>query len=72
MAGNAWEWCLNEHVIPKQTDLSGSSRWRVVRSGSWFNTQDSARTAFRGRVFPGYCHSFLGFRVVCSSPILNH
>ncbi len=35
MAGNVWEWCLNEHDRPENTRPSGDAR-RVVRGASWF------------------------------------
>ncbi len=47
MAGNVWEWCLNEYGNPEETKLSGDSR-RVVRGGSWFDNRDYARAASRG------------------------
>jgi formylglycine-generating enzyme required for sulfatase activity len=69
MSGNVWEWCLNEYKNPKLTKLSGSDS-RVVRGGSWDLNQDDARAASRGRDRPADRNYSLGFRVVCSFPIL--
>ena len=69
MSGNVWERCLNEYENPKLTKLSGSDS-RVVRGGSWLINWGRARAAYRYRFHPDYRFSDLGFRVVCSSPIL--
>jgi formylglycine-generating enzyme required for sulfatase activity len=68
MAGNVWEWCLNEYENPNHTDLSSTAN-RVIRGGSWNVIQDFARAASRVRSFPDSRFNYLGFRVVCSSPI---
>jgi formylglycine-generating enzyme required for sulfatase activity len=34
MAGNVWEWCLNEYDTPQNVQLAGKEAW-VVRGGSW-------------------------------------
>lgn len=68
MAGNVWEWCLNEHDNPSRTNLAGDAP-RVVRGGSWSRDRDYARAAFRRRHNPGNRSSARGFRVVCTSPI---
>jgi formylglycine-generating enzyme required for sulfatase activity len=69
MSGNVWEWCLNEHDRPQHTSLSGTAR-RVVRGGSWSGGQVSARASSRGDGAPGGRGSYLGLRVVRSSPSL--
>jgi len=68
MAGNVWEWCLNEYDKPKNINLSISSR-RVVRGGSWNFHSVLARAAYRRNYNPVNRLSPQGFRVVCSSPI---
>ena len=69
MSGNVYEWCLNRYDNPESHDVSGDGR-RVVRGGSWGSDQGIARSAFRSSDAPGDRFSDLGFRVVCSSPII--
>lgn len=40
---------------------------RVYRGGSWFNSADYARAANRSRASPGFCATFIGFRLVRDS-----
>jgi formylglycine-generating enzyme required for sulfatase activity/energy-coupling factor transporter ATP-binding protein EcfA2 len=61
MAGNLWEWCLNEYEAPSNTGLSGDGR-RVVRGGSWDSFQDDARAAYRASNAPVSRNNSLGFR----------
>lgn len=44
---------------------------RVVRGGSWNNNQVDARAAYRNFNNPAERNNNLGFRVVCSSHIVN-
>ncbi len=70
MAGNVWEWCLNEHNQPENTALSGDVA-RVVRGGSWFDFQSFARCASRNPRGSRYRLDDFGFRVcVAARPIL--
>jgi formylglycine-generating enzyme required for sulfatase activity len=67
MAGNVWEWCLNEWVNPyvhPETNDAESDGLRVVRGGSWFNTGNQARCSYRLRLHPNlrFDHD-VGFRV---------
>ena len=68
MAGNVWEWCLNEYENPERQGLGGDAR-RVVRGGSWFNHRDGARCAYRNDHTPGHRLFDLGLRLVCVAPI---
>ncbi len=68
MAGNVLEWCL-----PFEDGVSDSEddRLRVLRGGSWGSSQGNARCAARGGYDRSFRHYGVGFRVVCSSPILG-
>ena len=46
MAGNVWEWCLNEGQEPHNSQLSGTEN-RVLRGGSWNNKSDHAKASHR-------------------------
>lgn len=68
LAGNVWEWCLNEYEKPGQIQSEGNAA-RVLRGGSWFLNPVRARASARLRRFPVDRSSLIGFRVVCSAPI---
>ena len=68
LAGNVWEWCRNEYGKPKRTQPGGTES-RVLRGGSWLYIQVNARAVFRNYDRPVFRYFFIGFRVVCSSPI---
>jgi formylglycine-generating enzyme required for sulfatase activity len=76
MTGNVWEWTSSLYK-PYRYDASdgreeliaGDDR-RVVRGGSWGSFQDRVHAACRNRLHPANRDFYLGFRVVCSSPIL--
>ncbi|RRS33515.1 MAG: hypothetical protein OI74_07790 [Gammaproteobacteria bacterium (ex Lamellibrachia satsuma)] len=71
LAGNVWEWCMNEYGDPVNTQTSGTER-RVLRGGSWIYDRDFARASFRnGFVGPDDRYDALGFRLSCSSPIMK-
>ena len=71
LAGNVWEWCLNEYEDPRRTAVGVDAR-RVVRGGSWGSSRGNARCACRGHfVVPGARSYYLGLRLVCVSPILK-
>jgi hypothetical protein len=69
LAGNVWEWCLNEYLLPDNCKLSDSNV-RVVRGGSWCYDPESVRSLAR---YYGYLpedrNGDVGFRVLCSTPI---
>lgn len=68
MAGNVWEWCLNEYSEPENCQLSGDDS-RVLRGGSWSNLPEFVRASGRGGDLPVGRSSDVGFRVACLSPI---
>jgi formylglycine-generating enzyme required for sulfatase activity len=73
MAGTVWEWCANDYEDPASTAFpkDSSTDRRVLRGGSWRHLQFNARCAARFRNAPSKRNYFVGFRVVCSSPILG-
>jgi formylglycine-generating enzyme required for sulfatase activity/Cdc6-like AAA superfamily ATPase len=79
MAGNVWEWTSTkwgadwekpEYGYPYRPDDGREQRevteFRVLRGGSWYDHQRSARCAYRIRYDPGYRDYFIGFRVAAS------
>ena len=69
LAGNVWEWCLNEYEHPERIQRTGREP-RGVRGGSWYGDQARARADYRGGDHPHYRCGYFGFRVVCAAPIL--
>ena len=69
MGGNVFEWCLNEYEKPDRIDVAGDTR-RAVRGGSWGYDRFKAHCAYRNYYFPDVRDDNIGFRLLCSSPIL--
>ncbi|BAY46871.1 hypothetical protein SAMD00079811_44860 [Scytonema sp. HK-05] len=72
MHGNTWEWCQDGwHDSYKEAPADGTP-WmsennkdaRLLRGGSWNNTQRSCRSAHRFRHTHSYGFKLVGFRVV--------
>ena len=63
MAGNVWEWCLNEYDNPEHIQEEGDEV-RVVRSGSWLSNAASAAPSARDSGGPWYWDCYYGFRLV--------
>jgi formylglycine-generating enzyme required for sulfatase activity len=78
LSGNVWEWCRNRYsrprsdLNPERTDMDRD--FRVVRGGSWYDSQNFARAGYRFYNFPGYRNYGFGFRVmvVCPPSHLDH
>ena len=74
MHGNVWEWVQdtwhdNYEGSPNKGEawVKGDDR-RVLRGGSWLDTPDYLRSAFRNGGTPDLQFVNIGFRVVCSPP----
>ncbi|MBS1787659.1 MAG: SUMF1/EgtB/PvdO family nonheme iron enzyme [Acidobacteria bacterium] len=73
MSGNVLEWCLSDYndpqFDPKKENLRKKDIRRVLRGGSWFNSQVNARAVYRDDILAAYRYLIIGFRVVlCASP----
>jgi len=83
MHGNVWEWvedCWHDSYEGAPEDgqawlntNGGDCKRRVLRGGSWDASQERPRAAYRCHWYSRYDRrSFIGFRVVCSSPSSGH
>lgn len=68
MAGNVWEWCLNEYDAPQNTGPGGYAR-RVVRGGSWRSPSEDCSASYRYGISPDDRYEVIGLRLVVSCPI---
>jgi len=72
MAGTVWEWCLNKFEQPEVIVSSGNDfATRALRGGAWDFNQGYARCAVRNWSLPFSRSNSVGFRVLCSSPIVE-
>ena len=76
MTGNTWDWTSSRYMDYPYNAADGREEpvtpggLRVVRGGSWDNSQVLARAATRYDYAPGARINYLGLRVARSSPSL--
>ena len=68
LSGDVWEWCLNKYDNPDVTTIDYSDAGRVLRGGSWLDSQSRVRAGARSNDHPGARSSTRGFRVVLLRP----
>ena len=66
MAGNVWEWCLNEYRNPRRISLKDEVA-RSLRGGSFSRDQYDAQVNARNFDDPAFAYGSFGFRV-CVAP----
>lgn len=67
LAGNVWEWCLNEYDVPGNTRVGGD-RPRALRGGSWLDFPGDLRCGRREAFPPDERDGDIGFRIVLAQP----
>jgi formylglycine-generating enzyme required for sulfatase activity len=65
MAGNVWEWCLNEEPSSGKNSKTAEDIHRAVRGGSFISAPQRAQTTFHFYLNPVYLYATIGFRIVC-------
>jgi formylglycine-generating enzyme required for sulfatase activity len=68
LSGNVWEWCRNKYDNPKDEQVDHSGASRTLRGGSWYNTSNGCRAAYRYRNYPYNRDTGNGFRVCVRRP----
>ncbi|MCM8613249.1 SUMF1/EgtB/PvdO family nonheme iron enzyme [Accumulibacter sp.] len=67
LAGNVWEWCLNEYHVPGNTQVGGNQP-RALRGGSWLDFPGDLRCGRREAFPPDERDGDIGFRIVLAPP----
>ena len=65
MSGNVWEWCSDSFKYKEKTsNIDAGSDSKVVKGGSWFNTEHSCKVSFHYNFDPNSHNITHGFRLV--------
>ena len=68
MAGNLFEWCLNDYDSSDATRISNHER-KALRGGSFNSIRNLAACAYRGSLNPVNRYGDFGFRLVVAAPM---
>jgi formylglycine-generating enzyme required for sulfatase activity len=68
VAGNLWEWCLNDYKSPDITEGYGNGQSKVLRGGSFGLYQSLAAASYRNYGDPDRRNYAYGLRLVCAAP----
>lgn len=66
LAGNVWEWCVNDHSSPRQIRNADCKELKAIRGGAWSVSAVESRAVNRNCALPAVRNDYLGFRVLCS------
>jgi sulfatase modifying factor 1 len=79
MAGNVREWVFGRYDAnyyagspDRNPQGPGSGEIRVLRGGSWLDTQRNARCTYRSRYLPLFLDYYVGFRAVVAPVPSGH
>ena len=65
MTGNVWEWCSDSFQYKEKTaNIDAGNTSKVVKGGSWFNTEQSCKVSFHYNYDPNSHNNTLGIRLV--------
>jgi formylglycine-generating enzyme required for sulfatase activity len=73
MHGNVWEWCFDDwansynNAPTNGSAVTSSSKFNLLRGGSWLDLPVICRSAFRFYLAAGFGLNYVGFRVVCGA-----
>ena len=68
LAGNTWDWCLNNDQITPDIDLTNCEP-RVLKGGAYHSPHKRAVSSFYFAVAPGSHHDSISFRLVCPANV---
>ena len=71
VAGNLFEWCLNDYENPEIIDGYSNEERKVLRGGSFNSILNLAAASYRDGDDPNYGNSSCGFRLVLGAPIVS-